>query len=261
MRRFVIGDVHGCSKALRTIIEKISPNHEDQLIFLGDLIDRGPDSRGVIDLMLKLSRSTRVVCLRGNHEVMLLGVLLGGCDPTIWLQSGGAATVASYGGSLERIPPAHLAFFRSMRAHYETETEAFIHAGYEADVPIEKTDDSNRYWNHLEEVPVPHISGKRVYVGHSPQAGGEIRDAGHVVYVDTYCYGGGWLTALDLDGDEIIQADSHGHLRRNLAAAVWRWLARRKRGSWQKTGSNAAGAVVAKPKLAAEIISDNGTAT
>lgn len=224
MRRFVIGDIHGCSKALRTILETISPTSEDQIIFLGDYIDRGPDSRGVIDLMLSTSRSTRMVALRGNHELMLMGVLFGGCDPDIWLLSGGNATLASYGGALERIPTSHTDFFHSLRCHYETENELFIHAGYQPDVPFERTDDAYRYWNHLLEVPPPHFSGKRAFVGHTPQASGKILDRGHIVCLDTYCFGGGWLTALNLDTNEVFQANRHGHLKRDLSAKVSQWL-------------------------------------
>jgi serine/threonine protein phosphatase 1 len=228
MRRFVIGDVHGCSKALRAIMERIEPTSEDLVIFLGDLIDRGPDSRGVVDLILALSRTTRVIAIRGNHELMLMGVLLGGCKPELWLQGGGAATLASYGGSLERIPASHIDFFQSLRTHHETEHELFIHAGYEPNVQAEKISDAHRYWIHLAEVPQPHCSGKRVFVGHTPQASGDVLDRGHVVCMDTYCFGGGWLTALDLDTDEIIQANRHGHLRHDVMSrirnALTRWL-------------------------------------
>src|SRR5690554_6025128 len=108
MRRYVIGDIHGCSKALRSLVDEIAPSQDDQLIFLGDFIDRGPDSRGVIDQVIELSQRTRVVAIRGNHEVMLMGVLMGGLDANWWCQTGGQSTLASYGGSIERIPAAHL---------------------------------------------------------------------------------------------------------------------------------------------------------
>ena len=233
MRRFVIGDVHGCSKALRAIIERIEPSSEDLVVFLGDLIDRGPDSRGVIDLVLELSLKARVIAIRGNHELMLMSVLFGGCKPDLWLLGGGAATLASYGGSLDRIPPSHIDFFKSLRDHHETEYELFIHAGYQHNVQAEKIDDAHRYWNHLTDIPLPHCSGKRVFVGHTPQASGEMLDYGHLVCMDTYCFGGGWLTALNLDTDEVIQASRHGHLRRDLLAtiriAIARWFGKRAR--------------------------------
>ncbi len=118
MRRYVIGDIHGCAKALRTLIETIQPNEEDEVIFLGDYIDRGPNSRDVVQQILELQQRCKVIPLRGNHEIMLLGVVLGGLDETVWLENGGISTVSSYGGSLSKIPDKHLDFFQSLRACY-----------------------------------------------------------------------------------------------------------------------------------------------
>lgn len=226
MRRYVIGDIHGCSQALHGLIEEISPGAEDQLIFLGDFIDRGPDSRGVVDQVIELRRRTRVVALRGNHEVMLLGVMTGGLDMNWWRETGGQSTLASYGGSLARLPSLHFDFFQSLRSHYETEHEIFIHAGYDPDCPIEQTGDLQRYWTHLRSLPPPHCSGKRVYVGHTPQASGEVLNLGHLICVDTYCFGGGWLTAMDVDSHEILQASRQGQLRRPPTAAFMKWIER-----------------------------------
>ncbi len=104
MRRFVIGDIHGCAKALRTLIETIAPQPDDELVFLGDYVDRGPDSRDVVDQVIELQQQCRVVALRGNHEIMLMGVAIGGLDDSVWLANGGKATVSSYGGCLSKIP-------------------------------------------------------------------------------------------------------------------------------------------------------------
>ena len=227
MRQFVIGDIHGCGKALRTLLETISPTAEDELIFLGDYVDRGPDSRGVIDELVQLQDHCRVVALRGNHEVMLLGVLFGGCNPAGWLASGGHATVASYGGSLSKVPARHRDFFRSLRPYHETESAIFVHACYQPDCPIDDQDDSLTYWTHLSyPLPAPHRSGKRVFVGHTPQRCGNVLDASHVVCVDTYCFGGGYLSALNLSTHELVQADRHGHLRRPRETALASWMAR-----------------------------------
>ncbi|TWT81858.1 Serine/threonine-protein phosphatase 2 [Planctomycetes bacterium CA13] len=215
MRKFVIGDIHGCSKALRTLIETIDPTCGDELIFLGDYIDRGPDSKDVIDQLIALHSRCRVVALRGNHEIMLMGVVTAGLDSAIWSQSGGQTTIASYGGSIEKIPEKHLAFFRSLRAYYETDEAIFVHASYSPDESMPSQDDSIRYWNHLNyPYPAPHFSGKRVYVGHTPQAHGDVLNLGHLVCIDTYCFGGGYLTAVELTGNDMIQVDLHGHVRR-----------------------------------------------
>lgn len=226
MGRYVIGDVHGCSKALRALVDEIVPTQDDMLIFLGDFIDRGPDSRGVLDLMVDLARQTRVVSLRGNHELMMMGVVFGGLDPELWMRCGGNTTLANYGGRLDRVPDAHIQFLQSLRGHHETAGELFIHAGYVQDRPLSETDDAVRYWEHPQVWPGPHYSGKRAYVGHTPQPDGEVLNLGHVVCVDTYCFGGGWLTALDLDSHAMFQASKHGHLRRVPLQVLMRWVKR-----------------------------------
>lgn len=219
MRRFVIGDIHGCGKALRTLLEEIAPTQDDELVFLGDYIDRGPDSRNVVDQLLELKTRTRLVALRGNHEIMLLGVTLGGLNPSVWLSSGGRATLTSYGGSLEKIPDAHLEFFQSLHNFYETDEAIFVHAGYDPQTPMPLQQDAACFWEHLPSPPLPppapHLSGKRVFVGHTPQAHGSVLNLGHLVCVDTYCFGGGYLTAMDVVSDELIQVDRHGHQRRH----------------------------------------------
>lgn len=225
MRRFVIGDIHGCDKALRTLIECIDPQPEDELVFLGDYVDRGPDSRGVIDQIIELQSRCRVIALRGNHEIMLYSVAFGGLEPEMWLAAGGNATVTSYGGSLDKIPASHQAFLKSLRSHYETGESIFVHACYEARTPMEELTDELRYWTHLSVSPGPHYSGKKVYVGHTPQPGGIVMDLGYLVCVDTYCFGNGYLTAMNVATNEIIQVDKKGFRRRVPAEKLFQLLA------------------------------------
>lgn len=215
MRRFVIGDIHGCAKALRALIEAIEPGVDDEIVFLGDYIDRGPDSRDVVQQILDLRQRCHVVPLRGNHEIMLLSVALRGMDDEVWLENGGAATVASYGGSLSRIPPDHLELFQQLEPYYETSDTIFVHAGYDPLLDMHEQSAATTYWNHLPlPLPPPHKSGKRVIVGHTPQPSGVVLDGGHVMGLDTYCFGGGYLTAFETHTREMIQANLHGHLRR-----------------------------------------------
>lgn len=239
MRRFVIGDIHGCSKALRTLLQEIHPRSADELVFLGDYVDRGPDSRDVVEQVMRLQSRCRVVALRGNHEVMLMGVAMGGCDPETWLRSGGHATVASYGGSISKVPEKHLNFFRSLKPAYETDREIFVHAMYDPYTGVMTQSDELTYWTHLPApLPPPHRSGKRVFVGHTPQANGEILYRAHLVGIDTYCFGGGYLSALNLEDDTVLQADRHGHLRRmpiERAMHLVAWSYRRC-GRWVRVG-------------------------
>ena len=227
MRRFVIGDIHGCDKALRTLIESIAPETDDELIFLGDYVDRGPDSRGVIDQIIDLQSRCRVIALRGNHEIMLCSVAFGGLNGEMWLSAGGNATVASYGGSLEKIPNTHKKFLLSLLPHYETPESIFVHACYDARTPMDQQPEELRYWTHLSTSPGPHYSGKKVFVGHTPQPTGIVLDLGYLVCVDTYCFGSGFLTGMNVETNEIIQVDKKGFRRRIPAAIFWHFVSER----------------------------------
>src|SRR4051812_48837504 len=109
-RTIAIGDIHGCSKALRTVVDAIEPTADDTIVFLGDFVDRGRDSRGVLDFVLELEKRCQVVPLLGNHELMLLEAGENPLAMEPWLSVGGAATIQSYGGRLESIPPEHWEF-------------------------------------------------------------------------------------------------------------------------------------------------------
>lgn len=112
------------------------------------------------------------------------------------------------------IPNTHLDFFRSCSLAYETDTHIFVHASYEAHLPMAEQREDVLLWRHLTpaDLPGPHLSGKTVVVGHSPQVGGEILDLGYLKCIDTYCFGDGYLTALDVDSGQIWQTDRSGTL-------------------------------------------------
>jgi serine/threonine protein phosphatase 1 len=213
-RTIAIGDIHGCSAALRSIVGAINPTAEDTLVALGDYVDRGPDSKGVLAQMIELEKRCRVVPLLGNHEVMLLEALTR--PPTIepWKECGGAATLKSYGGKLSNIPEEHWAFIRRCRRYFETATHFFVHANYDADLALDEQPDYLLFWEHLLfSIPRPHENGKIAIVGHTSQKTGHVLDGGHVICIDTFCHGGGWLTALDVDRGTRWQADVAGKLR------------------------------------------------
>src|SRR5436305_15152730 len=96
MRTLAIGDIHGCSRALDALLAAVAPRPDDQLITLGDYVDRGPDSRGVLDRLLALHATGRLVALRGNHDYMMLQARAG-VDRFMWLAFGGRPTLESYG--------------------------------------------------------------------------------------------------------------------------------------------------------------------
>jgi serine/threonine protein phosphatase 1 len=213
-RVIAIGDIHGCAQALAALVRAIAPGPQDTLVFLGDYIDRGPDSRDVLDQLLTLRTQCQLVPLLGNHELMLLDALE---NPRVlwpWLEFGGDATLASYGGHLENIPLSHWQFLSECRRYYETATHFFVHANYAAELPLAEQPDYLLFWEHLHaRLPGPHCSGKRAVVGHTSQKSGQVLDLGYLLCIDTYCYGGGWLTAWEVHSGQCWQADRAGQLR------------------------------------------------
>ena len=213
-RTIAIGDIHGCSVALRNLLMATDPQPNDTVVFLGDYVDRGPDSRGVLDQIIALVDRCEVVPLFGNHELMLLESLTNGEMFEFWKACGGTETLNSYGGTLDNLPFEHLVFLRGLRRWYETEKFIFVHANYDEGLPIDEVSDDLLFWEHVTSIPPNrHYSGKTVVVGHTPQGSGCVRDLGHLICLDTYCFGGGWLTAMDVDRREIWQADQEGQLR------------------------------------------------
>src|SRR5262245_55769877 len=213
-RTIAIGDIHGCTPALRAVVDAIRPTLEDTLVALGDYVDRGPDSRGVLDYVLELEQRCRLAPLMGNHELMLLDAVQNPHVIGAWLECGGDTTLQSYDGQLRNIPPEHLNFIRRCKRYHEIATHFFVHANYAADVPLDEQPDYLLFWEHLHfHIPPPHENGKIAIVGHTSQKTAQILDLGHVICLDTFCYGGGWLTAMDVASGQVWQADRNGRLR------------------------------------------------
>ena len=162
---YAIGDIHGCLEPLDQLLEKIAPRPEDELVFVGDYIDRGPQSREVVDRLLALPH--RCVFLMGNHERMLLDFLAGE-EEDIYLENGGRATLASYGGDPDHIPAAHLAFFHSLRPMYETPDYLFVHAGIRPMVPVAEQGAHDLIWIRHEFFKFIGKYPKPVIFGHTP---------------------------------------------------------------------------------------------
>jgi serine/threonine protein phosphatase 1 len=216
-RTIAIGDIHGCARALEVLLEVVAPDKSDTVIPLGDVVDRGPDSRKVVEKLLELRSHCQLKPVLGNHEEMLLGVLLRNSAPHTWIQCGGAATLDSYGfvGDLSVFPPEHIEFLNSFADSVETATHFFVHANYDSQRPI--TDQLSRTlrWLSLESaIPQPHYTGKIAVVGHTPDRSGEIFSLRHLKCIDTYCHGGRWLTALDVTTGKVWQSSESGELRK-----------------------------------------------
>jgi serine/threonine protein phosphatase 1 len=218
-RIFAIGDIHGCSAALRTLIDEIKPGPDDLIVVLGDFFDCGPDSRGVIEQLIALSNHCRLITILGNHEVMLINALDSPSELRYWLGNGGNRTLASYSASrldLDVIPPEHVAFIRRCRNYFETQTHIFTHANFDPELRPHQTDGDRLRWDQLDMVRLrPHRSGKTVVVGHTPQSNGSILDLEFLIGIDTDCFRGGWLSALNIGTGEVIQANQGGETRRS----------------------------------------------
>jgi serine/threonine protein phosphatase 1 len=216
-RTIALGDIHGCASALDAVLDAIKPRPEDTIVTLGDYIDRGPDSKGVLERLIELSHRCKLVPLLGNHDQILLDVRSGFEPFEEFLGMGGGPTLDSYGPGrdLSLIPEEHFEFLEACLDFHETEIHIFVHANYFPDIPMAEQTVGMLRWESLRATtPGPHESGKTVIVGHSSQKSGEILDLGHLACIDTFCYGGGWLTALDVKTGDVWQASRDGTMRR-----------------------------------------------
>jgi serine/threonine protein phosphatase 1 len=217
MRTVAIGDIHGCALAFRALLDAVAPGPDDRVVTLGDYVDRGPDSRSVLNRLIRLEEECRLVAILGNHDEMLLQASRGHYS-SIYLGMGGLATLTSYGGSgpndIALIPHEHIAFLERCVDSFEIDTHIFVHASYVSHLPMCQQPVLALRWESLrDEVPAPHHSGKVVIAGHTSQRNGEILDLGHIKCIDTCCYGGGWLTALNVRSGQIWQTNQAGELR------------------------------------------------
>jgi serine/threonine protein phosphatase 1 len=213
-RTIAIGDIHGCSTALDALLQAIGPRQDDTIVCLGDFVDRGMDSKGVLDRLIALAGQCRLIPILGNHDEMMLNARNGKDDFRFWMACGGIATLDSYGssGRIDLIPPSHFRFLERCLPWWETENNFFTHANYKPDQPLAKQDDGTLRWLSLQDfTPEPHLSGKIAVLGHTPQP--EVLDRGHLVCIDTGCGLGGWLTALDVGTGQQWQVNERGELR------------------------------------------------
>lgn len=215
MRTIAIGDVHGCLSALQDLLELVSPQPEDTVVFLGDYVDRGPDSRGVIDEILELRRRTNVVTLLGNHDATMIAAADDARQWHFWMNMGGEQTFENYGNDWRNIPESHLEFLENLKRFWITPTHFFVHANYGIERPLREQPDWLLIWEHITGLfpPRPHPSGRIAILGHTAQKKGEILDGGHYMVIDTGCVKGGWLTAYCIETDEAWQTTDFGEQR------------------------------------------------
>lgn len=217
MRTLVIGDIHGYAVALDAVLAAAAPTAEDVVVTLGDYVDRGPDSRGVLDRLIALNATGRLVPLFGNHDEMMLAALAGdGSYRRMWLSYGGAQTLESYGLTLAdagRVPQEHVAFLRGCLPWHETERFVFAHATVNPLLPMAEQAADDLRWMKLYG-PVRHFTGKTLICGHTRQLSGRPWVQPGVVCIDTGVYEPeGWLTCLWAEDGEYWQANGRGEVR------------------------------------------------
>lgn len=211
-RTIAIGDIHGHLQALTALLSLIEPVPADTLVFLGDYIDRGPDSKGVLQFLIDLKARCHVVCIMGNHEDMMLDACKDPAKLDLWKKNGGAEALQSYGNAndFRHVPQSHIDFLSSLPLYHEMEKHFFIHANYASNWKLEETNSGTALWRSLEDRPGRHYSGKTAILGHTPQMNGEFLNLDYLICIDTGCGFGGRLSALEVFTGRCWQVNEQG---------------------------------------------------
>ena len=201
-RIFAVGDIHGCLDKLISLMGVIDIDpKKDRLLFIGDYIDRGTQSKDVVDYLIDLARrQSRVIFLKGNHELMLQ-LYLSGTGRSSFLANGGQATLDSYlkDSNYDEdnlIPSIHLDFFDNLRLYYETDQHIFVHAGLKENIPLKEQDEWDMLWIRDEFIHSDFDFGKRVIFGHTPFREPLVLE--NKIGIDTGAVYGNKLTCVEL---------------------------------------------------------------
>lgn len=226
---FAVGDIHGRADLLEAMLVQLEQRAEAEtraggapvVVFLGDYVDRGPDSAPVLDLLLTgRPRGYERHYLRGNHEAMMRAFIDAPLENRAWMLQGGAETLMSYGvqppsprnavdadwiaaaETLQRqVPEAHHAFLAGLQRYVALGDYAFVHAGIDAGRSLEEQTDDDLYWARDRFIASKRRFSHRVVHGHTPvdQPYADQRR----IAVDTGAYASGTLTAVRLEGADV----------------------------------------------------------
>lgn len=203
-RLFAIGDIHGRQDLLQCLLENIQPTKDDTLVFLGDFIDRGADSKGVIDTIRYYQENIcQVIVIMGNHEEMMIESLTEKEYLKAWLRHGGKETLQSFGQTADLhgllgVPYEYIKFLKKCVAYYETDEFIFTHATPFPSLTMPQQSSEGLRWRPITPQDSKHISGKTIICGHSEQRDGKIFIKHGLFGIDTFAYGNGRLTALEM---------------------------------------------------------------
>jgi serine/threonine protein phosphatase 1 len=178
MATFAIGDIHGCRRSTEALLATLNPQEGDTIVFLGDYIDRGPDSKGVIDLIRESQASgVHTVALKGNHEVLLLNAHKQRTTETLerWKINGGDATMTSFGlaaDDLDGLPAELYTWLEDLPTHHQIGNTLFVHAGLNLKIEDPLADKYSMLWaRHWMDEAVMRQRFPELFVvhGHTPQ--------------------------------------------------------------------------------------------
>lgn len=214
MATFAIGDIHGSLKALKTIFRCGIIQQGDTIVFLGDYVDRGMNSKGVLDWLLENRLKYNFKFILGNHEIMMKAATLDNVRLLEWLHFGGSETLDSYDIGddpewFQKISPEHWQFIDDCLPYYQADNYIFVHAGLETGKELDEQNQHHLFWKKYE-TPTEYKPDLIVICGHTSRKNGEIANFGHTICIDTYAHGGMWLTALNIDTKDYIKASNSG---------------------------------------------------
>jgi serine/threonine protein phosphatase 1 len=200
-RAYAIGDVHGCLEQLQRLVdlcEQDAASEKSTLIFVGDYIDRGPDSRGVIEFLMTLQKWSpdEIICLRGNHEDLLLAALEGEDAELNWLSNGADTTLHSYRASQAiDLPLPHIDWVRSLPLFHDDGRRLFVHAGVHPDRPLNQQRSRDLLWIREPFLSSDQDFGRLIVHGHTPLKSGVPDLKSNRLNLDTGAVYGRALTA------------------------------------------------------------------
>lgn len=208
---YVVGDIHGCLDDLERLLDEVQPDlNRHRLLFVGDYIDRGLQSRGVVDYILRLKSlypPENIICLKGNHEAMLLN-FLAGKEVELFLFNGGLGTIEDYWGegwdqqAEFFLPPDHEQFYRELPNFYEIPGYIFVHGGLLPGVALKEQLEEDLLWIRGEFIASAEDFGARVIFGHTPFRRPLVLP--NKIGIDTGCVYGNFLTCLKLPQEDFF---------------------------------------------------------
>jgi len=198
---YAVGDIHGRADLLRRALKWIETDAQGEpthIVFVGDYIDRGPDSQDVLDIMMAGPNTTRnsYTCLRGNHEQLCLDAERSRSDMDDWLSNGGNIALKSFGG---KIPEKYMNWMGKLRLYYEDDKRIFVHAGMSQGIPIAEQEADVLLWIREPFLLVDHDFGKHVVHGHTPIGPEMLKSRTNL---DAGSYDTGWLCVAAFDAIE-----------------------------------------------------------